>query len=409
MVISKRTKSIASLVAILSVCFMGYANPTLIPGVWSNIPLGFSYQSNAVPIDIQFDPSNRSTLYIMNPAENIWKSTNGGSTWAKLGNGQDANPYDSFTTFLDLAGPLAIDPNDSKHMYADEGVRGANNGFWVTTDGGQNWKRTFSGDFTGLCVDPTDFNHVLVGTHSCCEGIVYESKDGGRTFNSSKPGFGGGSFGLHFLYHPQSGTGDKNTWIAHADAVYRTTDAGAHWAKVSNLAGIHGNTEIYYTSNGTLYCGGGSAPIKSTDNGKTWSALSGLPGNVYYTIHGDGKNLYVCTEGSGFMTSPETDGNHWTACQGDKPARSALRMVYDEVNGIMYSANWDSGIFALKAPNTTVAGNLSNAASRRIGSSMGATIAISAAYRLELRKPAASRPGIVDVYHVDGKLMGRAK
>jgi hypothetical protein len=50
------------------------------------------------------------------------------------------------------------------------------------------------------------------------------------------------------------------------------------------------------------------------------------------------------------FTSPESDGLKWTGYQGgaQKFGNGPYRMRFDKVNRIIYSGNWDSGVWALK-------------------------------------------------------------
>jgi hypothetical protein len=48
-------------------------------------------------------------------------------------------------------------------------------------------------------------------------------------------------------------------------------------------------------------------------------------------------------------TSPESDGANWTNYNGTQVVpRAPLQMRFDPVARIVYSANWDQGIWALK-------------------------------------------------------------
>jgi hypothetical protein len=99
-------------------------------------------------------------------------------------------------------------------------------------------------------------------------------------------------------------------------------------------------------------------PQKSTDNGVTWTQLGGLPYAAYYDVVGDGTTLYTnpsfATTGAyqnkPFYVSPETDGTTWTQYKGGAQPipNGPYRMRFDKVNRIMYTANWDSGLWALK-------------------------------------------------------------
>jgi hypothetical protein len=100
--------------------------------------------------------------------------------------------------------------------------------------------------------------------------------------------------------------------------------------------------------------------VSSNDNGVTWTQLTnGLNYYYYYTVYGDGTTLYTQLSSTGtnggqglqpYMTAPENAGTPWTPYQGGAQtfADGPAMMQYDATNGIMYSANWDSGDWALK-------------------------------------------------------------
>src|SRR5207237_82425 len=66
---------------------------------------------------------------------------------------------------------------------------------------------------------------------------VLESKDGGMTWIAHPPrdGFGQGD-AIHFLYKPELGIGDSNTWLfsTQSGTRYRTIDAGKNWIQVGS-------------------------------------------------------------------------------------------------------------------------------------------------------------------------------
>jgi photosystem II stability/assembly factor-like uncharacterized protein len=344
--------------------------PALTVGVWANISpptqlVATADYYTAGAFSIALDPSSPRTIYAGIEKGGIWKTTDGGSSWTQLGKSPDADPYDTATTFIDLPIAIAIDPGDPTHIYATEGVRGADNGFWLSSDSGQTWLRppgftsvAPNSDVTTMAVDPTNFKHILLGFHSAPADII-ESTDGGTTWtlHTTPSSWPAGTFALAFLYDPISGTGNTSTWLVHNDAFWRSTDAGQNWNKVSDISGVHGATEIYYAQGGVLYSGGYTEPARSTDNGATWTQLTdGVPSSTYYTVCGDGQDLFLGPDynspqsPSHTITSPETDGLKWTAYQGGTQtiARGPLMYRYDSANHILYSANWEDGIWALK-------------------------------------------------------------
>lgn len=94
--------------------------------------------------------------------------------------------------------------------------------------------------------------------------------------------------------------------------------------------------------------------------------LSGFPYSSYYTVYGDGNNLY-CAQSfadhtdmkAPFYTSPETDGTSWTLYQSGTQRFSdgPYVMRFDKVNRIMYAACWNAGLWALKLSATGTQGD----------------------------------------------------
>jgi len=306
-------------------------------------------------VTMTFDPRNTAILYVGyefkiggSPLNGLWKSTDGGSTWNLMA-GSDPDPYDCKSDYLDLPINIAIDPNDSRHLYVTEGVRGAGNGFWVSWDGGETWIRAYSEDLTSMSVDPCDFCHVIVGSHGFGPVGVLETKVGGSRFtqHEAPSGWEGGSYGVNFAYDPKSKQGDPNTWLVHNSKMRRTADAGATWTDVSDIGGIHGGTTTYFAADGTLYSGSGTGPIRSSDNGVTWAhSGDGLsPGGVTVGIIGDGTALYAMVDNNPppqpLMTSPEDDGQNWVPYgSGDLEAPRGMQQPhFDAVSNILYFVN----------------------------------------------------------------------
>jgi photosystem II stability/assembly factor-like uncharacterized protein len=362
------------------------ANPVLTPGVWKNIsPPGITDFGCTT---VEIDPSNPSILYTAIGAfKGGWKSTDGGSTWNQLGNPNSSYNYETHTAFLDGPSNFRVDPKNSNHLYATQGVRGKTYGFWESTDGGNNWvipagfaSMAPTRDVVTIDVDPTDFRHVLIGSHSPWQyapapytsqssGFV-ETKDGGQTCTLHMPPSGWPwqtNKGIQFLYDPDKKFGDNTmrTWLVETDGFgfWRTTDAGSNWTQVSNTSGAHATPQAYYASTGALYCASGTGIMRSTNNGATWSALNGIPYGTYGGLQGDGNVMYtsnacaceVANYNELYITSPETDGQTWTPYQGggQRFNNGPNLLKFDRVNRIMYAAQWADGIWALKVPGST--------------------------------------------------------
>ena len=363
--------------------------PTLTPGIWKNLtPPTLALPVHPTPYGLAFveiDPGDMCTLYVTSDLAGVFRTRDGGSTWVKLGD--PAKMGDPTTSYLDSPIAVRVDPRDGKHLYATQGVRGTTQGFWVSHDGGETWTLPAgflavtpksTRDVTTLAIDPTDFAHILVGSHSAWPGMtnagILESKDGGDTWivHAPIPEFNSGSMGINFLFDPAHGVGDSRTWLVGTDGkgLWRTTDAGEHFTRVSPPTGwpdfsiTHGGQQLYYASNGDVYVGAFVYPARSKDNGLTWTALDKLPYASYYSVMGDGTTLFTQLSFTGdnggrdpqpYMTSPETDGVNWKAYDplGKGPQTftdGPFVMRFDAANRILYSANWDAGLWALKVP-----------------------------------------------------------
>jgi len=315
---------------------------------------------------LTLDPSNSAVIYIGFEQENggdgskngLYRSRDGGSTWKKVGTLPDDDIWDCRSTMLGWAVNVRVDPNNPDHMYVTRGVRGGVDlGFWVTWDGGESWIRAFVEDLTAMAVDPCDFCHVLLGSHTQTAVGVVESTDGGYSYVVHPPpeGFGtGGSYGIQFLFDPRSKRGDRNTWLLHGNGMWRTANAGDSWSKVSEITGIHGFTTLYYASNGDVYSGSYGYPARSTDNGLNWeSSSNGLAMAQYYGLIGDGTNIYAMPDAlpppSGMMFTPEGDGMNWQPFGSSPPLdrHGMQHPAFDPNIGVVYFVNNDT-VYGIK-------------------------------------------------------------
>jgi hypothetical protein len=352
--------------------------PALTPGVWTDItPPAPGFAQTYGVSSLEVSPVDPNVIYAPIDSLGLWKTTDRGSTWTRLGKPGNFQGGGLTTRYLDSPIRVQVDPEDPNHLIATQGVRGNTLGFWESHDAGNTWRmpegffdaaKKTTTDITQLAVDPSNFKHILLGSHSPWANShtagIMETRDGGQTWilHPGDPSWPVGSVGINFLFNPATGQGNPNTWLVATDGVgfWRTSDSGVTWIKVANFNAPHGGCLIYYAKDGSVYSGAAQYPVRSHDNGVTWEQVqAGLSNFYYYTVYGDGNTLYTQLSYTGtnmgqglqaYMTAPEKTGGPWTPYQqgAQKFNDGPFMMRFDAVNQIMYSANWTSGLWALK-------------------------------------------------------------
>jgi photosystem II stability/assembly factor-like uncharacterized protein len=231
--------------------------------------------------------------------DGIYKSTDAGRTWTNTGLGEVAR-----------IGRIVIHPTDPDvvyaaalgHIYGPQQERGV----FRTTDGGATWERVlFVNEDTGasdLAMDPSNPRHLIAGmwtidqktwvrTSGGPEGGVYESSDGGETWEHLGP-----SRGL-----PQPPVGKVAVAFAPSDPnriyalietdmekfdgiLWRSDNGGGRWQQVSMDYNLYNRPhyytrvavsptdadEVYFPAHGVR---------RSTDGGRTWYPVPGVGGD----------------------------------------------------------------------------------------------------------------------------------
>ena len=201
---------------------------------------------------------------------------------------------------------VAVDPTDKKRWF----LAVASGGVWKTENAGTTWTPVFDGEasYSIACVaiDPRNPNVVWVGTgennsqRSVGYGDgVYKSEDGGKSWKNV--GLKSSEHIGKILIHPK----DPNTVYVAAQGplwapggergLYKTTDGGKTWTAVLTISENTGVSDVVMDPRDpdvliasawqrrrhvfTLINGGPESGLhKTTDGGKTWRKItSGLP------------------------------------------------------------------------------------------------------------------------------------
>jgi len=257
-------------------------------------------------------PSNENVVYAgsgegrqrpdLAIGDGMYKSIDAGATWTHLGlrDGQQIPA-------------IAVDPRDANRLYV--AVLGhpygpnAQRGIYRSSDGGATFQRVlYKDENTGAFSVAIDPNHPetlyatlwsarqapweIGSSFEIPQSGLYKSTDGGTTWSQLKTGLPS-KFGRASVAVAPS---DSNVVYLYADSyadgggggsLYRSDDAGAHFTKGSDYAGIAERGDDLATvavdpkEAQTVYVSDTSA-YRSTDGGRTVTAFKGAPGGDDY-------------------------------------------------------------------------------------------------------------------------------
>lgn len=213
---------------------------------WRNI--GPTAQTGRVPVfvGVRGDPF---TMYVAGAVGGIFKTTNGGVTWTPV---FDDKPVASI-------GAIAIAPSDPSVIYAGTGEGNPRNdasigdGVYRSIDAGEHWTNVGLPDsekVARLVVDPRNADVV----YACALGREWGPNEERGLFKTVD---GGKSWKKILYRNDLTGCSDVDIDPANANIVYAGMFTFRRWA--------------WYTESG----GGETAVYKSSDGGATWARLSG--------------------------------------------------------------------------------------------------------------------------------------
>ena len=268
--------------------------------------------------NVLIDPNNVAVIYAAFSGGGVWKTTNGGSSWA---------PITESVGSLSV-GALAMDPSNSSVLYVGLGdaFHGTGIGMIKSTDGGASWTApVFLGDSTvinAIEVAPGSTSVVLAATSTG----VFRSTDAGATWtrvnlNTGVAGnpyawsigwTGASNFVVSVEANPTVTTGTTD------GRIYRSTDNGATWTRSNGPTAASGIGRITIgvaastrntPATAVLYAMG-AVPnpttssdladlFKSTNGGATWTAL-GVSKKRYTKANSESSTLATLMGGQGW-------------------------------------------------------------------------------------------------------------
>jgi photosystem II stability/assembly factor-like uncharacterized protein len=213
------------------------------------------------------------------------------------GSGPRPKPEPTGTTPA-VKGPAKQSPKDAAKEKEDEKPKG---GWSADTWSGLALRgigpAVTSGRIVDIAVDPTDDKRFFLAVAS---GGVWRTENGGTTWTPVFDGEGSYSIGCVTI-DPKNphvvwvGTGENNSQrsVGYGDGVYKSVDGGATWTNVGLKASEHvakilvhpeDSDVVYVAAQGPLWAPGGDRGLyKTTDGGKTWTAVLTIDENTGVT------------------------------------------------------------------------------------------------------------------------------
>lgn len=354
-------------------------------GVWKTTDAGRTWQglmqheNSAAVGALEIAPSNPRTIYVGSgqvtyrydclDGDGVYKSTDGGQTWANIG-----------LTDTRHIGDIYIDPRNENHVLvaALGHIFGPNKdrGVFQTRDGGKTWTKTlFVNDETGaidLASDPDNPSVIYVGIwklrmhpwldyylpqRSANGSGIYKSINGGDTWEKlSGPDLPSGNLGRIGLACAQ-GFGGRLVY-ATIDAengqqgLYRSEDGGQSWKHMNSdgvLAGTYFSRFVVDPRDANVLYFTGQSIRKSIDGGKTYFVFKGSPGgDDYHDIWINPKNPKYMITGSDQGTVVSVNGGKsWSSWYNQPTGQFYHLAADDQFPYRIYSGQQDNGTVSI--------------------------------------------------------------
>src|SRR2546421_902364 len=242
------------------------------------------------------DAIDERTAYVLSigngSASRIYKTTDAGASWTLQFRNDDRQAFLDAMTFWDADHGVVIGDSVDLKFY-----------ILMTSNGGRSWTRVttdglapalpnegaFAASGTNIAVYGKKY--AWIGLGSAARARVLRTTDGGRTWKVSetplRSGQSSGIFSVAFrdAKHGVVVGGDYQKEKEAVDNLAITSDGGVTWTLVKGLSGFR-SVVAYVPGTTTLVAIGPAGADYSTDDGSTWSVISGPGFDTFSFVRG---------------------------------------------------------------------------------------------------------------------------
>lgn len=249
----------------------------------------------------------------------VYKSTNHGDNYTDLSTLGGLAVHQ----FYRIAG-TPQDPNMIIGGSQDNGVN-------IMKNKDRTWNAWLGADGMEAFIDPSNSNIVYGMTQN---GGMNKSTNGGNNrVTINKPVSGDGNWVTPFFIDPST---PSNIYAGY-DGLFRSTDRGINWSKISNSVNTGGNIDeatIAPSNNNYIYMARGNSFWRTT-NGQsgnpTWNLVNSFSGKVNFIAvdPNDPARVAIACSGSRVYVSTNA-GSNWTDKKMNLPNTGAECVIFDD-------------------------------------------------------------------------------
>ena len=299
-------------------------------GTWAMAP----FVGGEEIAQLLLDPANPALIYVATRQGRLYYSTDRGNHWAAP------------STVAAGLSAISTSPVQGGTLYAI-----ADGHIWKGEDLGRAW--VYNDNYLDkaiaqcLTIHPRDASQILVGTTLG----VYRSVDGRQTWMPSNQGLDASHLGINAIAYDPIDT--DTVYLGSGNAVYRSADGGVTWRKAGQIADRLGGSVLALVPHPQdpqrMYASaGGGGLFQTSDGGRTWALLEGLPSAWVTAVSLSPKEPALLYAGTlqGVPYRSQDGGATWEPNAAHLGGAAITALVVDpEQPADVYLGTWGGGVY----------------------------------------------------------------